>query len=92
MVNSSKEWILLQFKRWSQIAPSFDGLVFLNVKGDIPICSPDLTFKCLSVSPQLVELHLPHVYLYTTQDTKSKGKRSLKRKAFESFLWLLKTI
>ena len=51
MVNSSKDGILLQFRRWSQITLSFDGLVFLNVKGDIPICSPDLTFKCLSVSP-----------------------------------------
>ena len=30
---------------------TFHGLTFLNVKGDIPICSPDLTFKCLSVSP-----------------------------------------
>ena len=39
-----------------------------------------------------MELHLPHVYLYTTPDTKSEGKRSLKRKTFESFLWLLKTI
>ena len=51
MVNSSKDGMLLQFKRWSRIALSFDGLVFLNVKGDIPICSPDLTFKSLSVSP-----------------------------------------
>ena len=50
MVNSSKDAILLQFRRWSQIALSFDGLAFLNVKGDIAVCSPDLTFKCLSVS------------------------------------------
>ena len=51
MVNSSKDGILLQFKRWSRIAVSFDGLVFLNIKDNIPKCSPDLTFKCLSVSP-----------------------------------------
>ena len=51
MVNYSKDAMLLQFKRWSRIALSFDALVFLNVKGDIPIYSPDLTFKCLSVSP-----------------------------------------
>ena len=38
MENSSKDRILLQFKRWSQIALSSDGLVFLNVKGNIPIC------------------------------------------------------
>ena len=35
--------VLLQFRRWSQIALSFDGLTFLNLKGDIPTCSPDLT-------------------------------------------------
>ena len=47
-----------QFKRWSRIALPLDGLVFLNdglvflnAKGDIPICSPDLTFRCLFVSP-----------------------------------------
>ena len=37
-------------------------------------------------------MHLPHVYLYTAPDTKSEGKQSLKRKTFESFLWILKTI
>ena len=51
MVNSSKDEILLKFRRSSQIALSFDILNFLNVKVDIPICSLDLTFKCLSVSP-----------------------------------------
>ena len=55
MVNYSKDGVLLQFKRCLRIGLSFDGLVFLNVKGDIPICSPDLTFKCLSISPQVVE-------------------------------------
>ena len=51
MVKSLKDGILLQIKRWTRTALSFDGLTFLNVKGDIPICSPDLTLKCLSVSP-----------------------------------------
>ena len=50
IVNSTKDEMLLQLKRWLQIEVYFDGLVFLNVKGNIPICSPDLTFKCLSVS------------------------------------------
>ena len=27
-----------------------DGLTLLKVNGEIPICSPDLTFKCLPVS------------------------------------------
>ena len=40
----------------------FDGLVFLNVKGNTPICSPVLTFKYLPSS---------------APDTVSKGKRSL---------------
>ena len=26
------------------------GSTFLNIKGKMPMCSPDLTFKCLSVS------------------------------------------
>ena len=42
LVNSSKDGVLLQLKRWSWIALSFDGLVFLNIKDDIRICSPDL--------------------------------------------------
>ena len=50
MLNLSKDGILLKIRRWSQIALSFAGLDFLNVKGDIPVCSPDLTFKRLSVS------------------------------------------
>ena len=35
MVNSSKDEILLQSKRWSRFVLSFDGLIFLNVKGEI---------------------------------------------------------
>ena len=41
IVNSSKDEMLMQFKRWLRIALFFDGLVFLNLKGDIPICSLD---------------------------------------------------
>ena len=55
MVNSSKDGTLLKFKRWLRIGLSFDGLVFLSAKVDIPICSEDLTFKCLFISPQHVE-------------------------------------
>ena len=92
MVKYSKHGMLLQFKWWSKIALSFDGLVFLNVKGDrYPnmFSRPNIR---LFVSPHYVELHLPRVYLYTTPDSKSEGKRSLKGKTFESFLWLLKRI
>ena len=49
--NSSKEGTLLQIKRWSRIALYLDGFSFFDVKGYIPICSPLLTFKYLSVSP-----------------------------------------
>ena len=45
MVNSSKDGMLLKFERWSRIVISFDGLVFSNVTGDIPVCSPELTFN-----------------------------------------------
>ena len=49
-----KRWsriaLSLQIKRWTRIALSFDGFIFFDVKGDIPMCSPHLTFKCLSVS------------------------------------------
>ena len=34
MAKPSKDGILLKFKSWSRIALCFDGLVFLNVKGD----------------------------------------------------------
>ena len=50
MVNSSKDGILLQYRRWSRIELSFDGLTFVNVKVDVPICSPDLSVKRLSFS------------------------------------------
>ena len=72
-----------------QIKLPFYGL---NVKSDIPTCFPVLTLKCLSVSPLQDELHVLHVYLHTTPDTKLIGKQSLNRKTFVSFLWLLKTI
>ena len=29
---------------------SADGLTFLKVNGEMPMCSPELTFKCRSVS------------------------------------------
>ena len=51
MVKSWKDGILLQIRKQSRIACFFDDLTFLNVTGDVSICSPDLTFKCLSVSP-----------------------------------------
>ena len=44
-----------------RIALFFDRLVFLNVKGDIPVCSPGLTFNWLSVSRTqiLARIRLP---------------------------------
>ena len=38
----SKEGEKLQWSKWSQIALLFDGLTFLPVRGNTPICSPDL--------------------------------------------------
>ena len=96
MVNSSNKGILFQFKRWYQIALSFDYLVFLNAKSDMAIMFSkpnNLTFKYLSVSPKYVELHLPHVYFYILLHTLNRkvSKQSLNGKTFESFLSLLKT-
>ena len=51
MVKSSNEGSWLQNRRWSRIELLADGLTFLKVNGEMPMCSPDLTFKCLSVSP-----------------------------------------
>ena len=50
MVNSSKDGYYCNLRDGHKLH-SFDGLTFPNVQGDIPICSPDLTFKCLSFSP-----------------------------------------
>ena len=50
MVNSSKEGLLSHYKRWLRIKLSLDGFVFLKANFDIPICSPDPTFKCLSLT------------------------------------------
>ena len=71
MVNSSKDGILLQFKRWSRIELSFDCLVSLNVKVDIPICFPDLTFKCIyeDVIEGINKSEFKNVLLLGTQES-----------------------
>ena len=71
MVNSSKDGILLQFKRWSRIELSFDCLVFLNVKVDVPICFPDLTFKCIyeDVIEGINKSEFKNVLLLGTQES-----------------------
>ena len=46
-----KGWDIITIQKMVKNYTFFDGLTFLNVKGDILICSPDLTFKFLSVSP-----------------------------------------
>ena len=51
MVKSSDERSWLRNRRWSCIEHLADGLTFVKVNGEVPMCSPDLTFKCLSVLP-----------------------------------------
>ena len=51
MVKSSNEGSWLQNRRWSHIGLTAEGLTFLKVNGEMPMCSPNLIFKCLSVSP-----------------------------------------
>ena len=53
MVNASKGGILLQFRIWPNVALLFDGLLFLNVKGDTQICSPDMLFTFVLISQDL---------------------------------------
>ena len=50
MVESSNSGSCLQNRRWSRIELSRDGFTFLNVSEKMLMCSPDVTFKCLSVS------------------------------------------
>ena len=45
----SKEGKKLQWSKWSQIALLFDGLNFFPLRGDTPICSPDLPLFCLAL-------------------------------------------
>lgn len=51
MMKSSTEGEWLQNKKWSGMELSSNGFILLNVNGKILICSADLTFKCLSISP-----------------------------------------
>ena len=73
MRHSTKDGILLQTTRWSRIALSIDGLTFLNVKGDIPIRSADLTFWWLSV----------HTYIYKPLQTLTLRKKC----PYSKLLW-----
>ena len=77
IVNLSKDGMLLQFKWWSRMTLSFYGLVFLNVKDDIPICSPELTFNCLSVCLS-VGYHLSHL----------RNLNHQKRAQFATMFWI----
>ena len=51
MVKSSNESSWLQNRGWPHIELSADGFTFLKCNGEILMCSPDLTIKCLSVPP-----------------------------------------
>ena len=78
MINSSNDAILLQTRRWSRIALSFDGSTFLNIKGDIPMpmCFPDLTFDLT-----ILRKNVSSTCIFTYH---SKGKRSLNEKTLAS--------
>ena len=86
MVKSSKDGMLFQLRRWSIIALSNDGLTFLNVKDDIPICFQNLTFKYPSQRNR--KNWTFHTYIYKPLQilTKSKSKRSLNWKALAGLL------
>ena len=52
-------WDIIQIRRWYRVALSFDGLTFLNVKGDVQIYFPDQNFKNLYISPKLIFIFYP---------------------------------
>ena len=46
-----KGWDIIAHYEMVPDCTFFNGLTFLNVKGEIPICSPDLTSTYLSIPP-----------------------------------------
>ena len=82
MVNSSKNGILLQFKRSSRMVLYFDGLVFLNIKGDIPACSPDLLFRENAIRGQL--LNWNNIALFEEFTILANGKNTFLLETKES--------
>ena len=59
----------------SQIAFSFDSLTFLNVKGDIPICSADLSSA--KTSDYNKKNCIFHTYIYVPLQTQSQKLNDL---------------
>ena len=51
IVKSANKGLWLQNKRRSRIELWADGFPFLKVNVELPMFSPDLTFRCLSASP-----------------------------------------
>ena len=66
MLNSLKDETFLQFKRWLWITLWFDGLVFLIVKCDIPICSPDRGFE---IQPSSAVIYKEKFVIYKILNT-----------------------
>ena len=81
------EW--LQNSKWSA-TELFLGLTSFLISGDIPICSPILTFRCLTHSPYWESLQSPHWNLWTTPEVRSLGIRSLKWKLLTNLVLFLK--
>ena len=71
MVNSSKYGILLQFRRWSRITLSLDGLTFLNVKM-ISQYVLQTYFSSVYASHRNRKNYTFHTYIYKQLETLSQ--------------------
>ena len=72
----------MQWSKWSGMALFLVGVTLFAVRGDTPMCFPDLISKYLR----------QHWTLQTTTDIRPFGLGSLYQKEFENFLWHLKAI
>lgn len=71
---------------------STDILILLKFNGKTPIGSPNSIFQCLSVTPQQEVSHLPPLNLQIMRGTKATRLMIFKRRKFNRFLLLLKTM
>ena len=88
MVTSSNEGLWLQNRKWSRIELSADGFNFFKCQWETP-----WLFFQVPVSFTLIgSIASFTLKFYTTQDTRTSGKQSLKRKTFKRFPWFSKII
>ena len=70
----------LQWSKWWQIALLFDSLTFFPVRGDTPVCFPDLISQCLILSPYF------HLFLTLKLYANKVNLRNLQPQFIENLL------